>query len=98
MLTALDPLRSGFSENQRAIARVFQRNFYARGTVAYRSEGAARDRAMRTYPKNRSCEVYSVSGNEHGLAGNSPAQVREAVVMYFIKTSCKWKLRLRQCI
>ncbi|XP_042566190.1 suppressor of tumorigenicity 14 protein homolog [Clupea harengus] len=29
---------------------------------------------MITYPKNRSCEVYSVSGNGHGLTGNTPAQ------------------------
>ncbi|XP_063063576.1 suppressor of tumorigenicity 14 protein homolog [Engraulis encrasicolus] len=42
--------------------------------VRIRSEGATRDRAMRTYPKNRSCEVYTVTGNEHGLAGNKPAQ------------------------
>lgn len=87
MLSALDPLRSGFSENQRAITRVFRRNFYARGTVAYRTEGATRDRAMKTYPKNRSCEVYSVSGNGHGFPGSTPAQVRKAVISSKVNTS-----------
>ena len=42
---------------------------------------------MITYPKNRSCEVYSVSGNGHGLTGNTPAQVRKAAALHLLKRS-----------
>ncbi len=67
MLAAPDPLRSGFS----GIALRPRADFSARGIVLYRCIGAIRERAMRTFPKNRSCEVYSVSGL------GAPAQVRD---------------------
>ncbi len=67
MLAAPDPLRSGFS----GIALRPRADFSGRGIVLYRCIGAIRERAMRTFPKNRSCEVYSVSGL------GAPAQVRD---------------------
>ncbi|TRY78994.1 hypothetical protein DNTS_005028 [Danionella cerebrum] len=47
----------------------------ARGIVLCRCVGAIRKRAMRTFPKNRSCEVYSVSASgARAAAGAAPAQ------------------------
>lgn len=71
MLAAPDPLRSGFS----GIALRLRADFSARGIVLYRCIGAMRERAMRTFPKNRSCEVYSVSGLGTCAPAGAPAQV-----------------------
>lgn len=77
------PTRSGpvsalFQRNFRVAKRISSlRNFYAWGIIAYRRHGAKRDSAMRTFPKSRACEVYSVSGYGHCSAVGSPAQVRE---------------------
>lgn len=73
MLAAPDPLRSGFS----GIALPPRADFSARGIVLYRCIGAIRERAMRTFPKNRSCEVYSVSGLGACAPAGAPAQVRD---------------------
>ncbi|RXN34658.1 suppressor of tumorigenicity 14 -like protein [Labeo rohita] len=70
MLAAPDPLRSGFS----GIALRLRADFSARGIVLYRCIGAMRERAMRTFPKNRSCEVYSVSGLGTCAPAGAPAQ------------------------
>lgn len=70
-LVAPDPLRSGFS----GIALRLRADFSAWGIVLYRCIGAIRERAMRTFPKNRSCEVYSVSGSGACAPAGAPAQV-----------------------
>ncbi|XP_016359176.1 suppressor of tumorigenicity 14 protein homolog isoform X1 [Sinocyclocheilus anshuiensis] len=70
MLAAPDPLRSGFS----GIALRLRADLSARGIVLYRCIGAIRERAMRTFPKNRSCEVYSVSGLGACAPAGAPAQ------------------------
>ncbi|KAL1006499.1 hypothetical protein UPYG_G00073150 [Umbra pygmaea] len=71
-----------FSKKLRNAKRVPSlRNFYAWAIVAYRRYGAKRDSAMRTLPKSRTCEVYSVSGYEHYSAVGSSAQgvITEAI-------------------